>query len=119
MGLKVTTGRIDEAEKRLGLELPPEVKARLQQENGGEDYAEGEDWELQPDSDPTDRKSTSRSANHIEVETRVARSWPGFPPAVVSVAVNASGGRLVVFPGTLTIESGDNETGALAAINLE
>jgi hypothetical protein len=119
MALKVTLGRITEAEQRLGLELPPELKTRLLQENGGEVTAAGDDWDLHPVWDPTDRKSASRSANHIEAETRVARSWPGFPAEALSVATNASGDRLVVFPGASRIQSWDHETGALAPIEFE
>lgn len=116
MALKVTASRIAEAEARLGLQLPPALKARLLEANGGEISAAGEDWDLHPVWDPTDRKTASRSANHIEVETRVARSWTDFPAQGVSVAMNASGDRLVIFPGATTIELWDHETGALTAI---
>jgi hypothetical protein len=119
MALPVALDRILEAERRLGVEFPPDLKALILQRNGGHLSANGDDWELHPVWDPTDRRTASRSANHVELETRVARSWSRFPPLAVSIGVNSSGDRLVLLPGSDRIHAWDHETGTCAPIDQE
>jgi len=119
MPFPVDESRIVEAEKQLGRRLPDELRARLLRSNGGEIEVEGDTWTLHPVWDPTDRKRMARTANHIVTETRLARTWPGFPPDAVSIAMNAYGDRLIVRPGSDEIELWDHETGECSPVMIQ
>ena len=89
---------IETAEKALGVSLPSAWRCRLLSSNGGELYLAEEDWTVFPVFDTSDRKKTSRTANHIVRENQSAREWRGFPPAAIAVAENGSGDYLVFLP---------------------
>jgi hypothetical protein len=98
MAFPTTEARVEAAERELGVKLPREYRARLMARNGGELSTAGDDWQVFPVFDPTDRKTTARSANHIVLETRNARGWEGFPKGAVAIASNGAGDFLVLMP---------------------
>lgn len=59
--------------------------------NGGTLNTAGDDWEVIPIMDSTDRKRLARSCNNIITETASFREWRGFPIGAVAIAVNGSG----------------------------
>ena len=98
MAFPTTEAQIEAAERELGLKLPHEYRLRLMARNGGELATAGDDWQVFPVFDPTDHKTAARSANHIVLETRNARTWEGFPQDAVAIASNGSGDFLVLMP---------------------
>lgn len=72
--------------------------------NGGELTTAGDDWQVFPVFDATNRKTASRSASHLVVETRKAREWPGFPEDAVAIAANGSGDFLVLLRRSASTE---------------
>jgi len=93
-----TEAQVEAAERELGVKLPREYRARLIARNGGELSTAGDDWQVFPVFDTTNRKTTTRSANHIVLETRNARAWEGFPKGAVAIASNGTGDYLVLMP---------------------
>lgn len=98
MAFPTTEAHVEAAERELGVRLPSEYRLRLIARNGGELSTAGDDWKVFPVLDTTDRKRTGRSANHIVMETRRARTWEGFPPDAIAIAENGSGDFLVFLP---------------------
>ena len=98
MAFPTTEAQIEAAERELGVKLPHEYRARLMARNGGELSTAGDDWRVFPVFDPTNRRTTARSANHIVLETRKARAWEGFPKDGVAIAENGAGDFLVLVP---------------------
>lgn len=98
MAFPTTEARLEAAERELGVRLPNEYRMRLFARNGGELSTDDDDWQVFPVLDPTDRKTLSRSANHIVLETRNARTWRGFPAGAVAIASNGAGDLLVLLP---------------------
>lgn len=66
--------------------------------NGGELTTAGDDWQVYPVFDATNRKTAGRSAGHIVLENARAREWEGFPQGAVAIASNGTGDRLVLLP---------------------
>jgi hypothetical protein len=100
MPFPTTAARVDAAERELGVQLPKEYRARLMARNGGELTTAGDDWQVFPVFDPTDRKTAGRSANHIVQEVRGAREADGFPAGGIAIAANGEGDYLVLLPAT-------------------
>lgn len=98
MPFPTTAPRIDDAERELGIRIPREYRERLMARNGGELTTAGDDWQVFPVFDPTDRKTAGRTASHIVQETRSARECDGFPPGAVAIAANGEGDYLVLLP---------------------
>jgi len=105
------------AEASLGRALPPQVRARLRRDNGGEIEADGDDWQLFPIWDPTDRRTVRRTANHIVRENAEAREWESFPHDAVAVAGNGTGDLLVVCKGSDEIRLWRHDSGELEAVH--
>ncbi len=87
---------IKETEEELGVEFPKIFKEKMQEENGGEFYAEGEWWFLFPFFDKSDKKRISRTCNHIILETKNAMKWNAFPKNSIAVGTNQSGDYLIL-----------------------
>lgn len=98
MAFPTTEARLEAAERELGARLPNVYRMRLIARNGGELSTDDDDWQVFPVFDPTDRRTLSRSANHIVLETRNARTWQGFPAEAVAIASNGAGDFLVLLP---------------------
>jgi hypothetical protein len=91
---------IRQAEEQLGIRLPQDFRDYLLSSNGGELGAAGDDWQIHPVFDSSDRKHASRTASHIVRETQQARDWSGFPPNAVAFANNGGGDFLVFLPSS-------------------
>jgi hypothetical protein len=103
MGLPTSDGAVDAAEEQLGRRLPLALRERLLRNNGGDvlvlwEDDEGEEWQLHPVWDETDRETMRRSANHLVREQALARAWPGFPADAISIAT-LDGDHLILAPG--------------------
>lgn len=98
MAFPTTETHIAEAERELGIKLPREYRERLMARNGGELSTAGDDWQVFPVFDATNRKTAGRSAGHIVLETRSARASKGFPKGAVAIASNGTGDLLVLIP---------------------
>ena len=98
MAFPTTEAHVEAAERELGIKLPHEYRLRLIGRNGGELTTAGDDWEVFPVFDSTDRRTAGRSSNHIVVETRNARRWEGFPNDAVAIASSGTGDYLVLLP---------------------
>ena len=98
MAFPTTESFIETAEAKLGVSLPPWLRARLLAKNGGAIEAADDYWELFSVFDTTDRKHISRSSTNIPGETESARDWPGFPSSAVAIASNGTGDLLVLLP---------------------
>ena len=98
MAFPVDEKYIKEAENRLGVTLPRELRTRLGRQNGGE-WDDGlQIWFLHPVLDSSDKKRVARSCNDICRETATARQWRGFPENAVCIAHNDSGDLLLLLP---------------------
>lgn len=95
MAFPTTESHVSAAERELGIKLPREYRERLVARNGGELSTSGDDWQVFPVFDATNRKTAGRSAGHIVLETRSARAWDGFPKGAVAIASNGEGDLLV------------------------
>lgn len=95
MAFPTTESHVSAAERELGIKLPREYRERLVARNGGELSTAGDDWQVFPVFDATNRKTAGRSAGHIVLETRNARAWDGFPKGAVAIASNGEGDLLV------------------------
>lgn len=114
---------VDEAavcamEERLGRRLPRLLRHRLMRDNGGEVAVLGDDWQLHPVWDPTDRRRMKRTTYHILRETEVARASERFPPDAISIAANDMGDRLVVRGGTDQVELWLHDTGETRPVSV-
>ncbi|MBQ0946525.1 SMI1/KNR4 family protein [Ideonella sp. 4Y16] len=83
------------AEQELGARLPESYRTAMVRANGGELEVLEDSWVQYPIADTSDRKRSSRSANHIIKETEVCRGWPRFPGNAVAIAGNGTGDHLV------------------------
>jgi len=99
MAFPTTEDRIAAEEAKLGVLLPSEYRNRVIAQNGGELDTAGDDWQVFPVFDNTDRKRAGRTANHIYRETQNAKQWHGFPEGAVAVAANGTGDLLVFLAG--------------------
>lgn len=84
-----------ETEARLGARLPEGYRAVMMRRNGGGIEIDGEDWELYPVRDGSDRKRIARTCNDILSETAACGEWRGFPAGALAIAGNESGDQLV------------------------
>jgi hypothetical protein len=111
---------IAETETRLGARLPEDYRAAMMRRNGGGIVLDGEDWELYPIRDGSDRKRIARTANDILRETAACREWRGFPPAALAIAGNGDGDQLVFLRAgdgcAPTVFRWLHETGELAEV---
>ena len=98
MPFPTTEAHIQAAERELGVRLPREYRERLLTRNGGELSTSGEDWQVFPVFDTTNRKTATRSASHIVAENRRLRSWVGFPERAVAIGSDGSGNVLLFLP---------------------
>jgi hypothetical protein len=113
------------AEQALGLSLPPALRARLLEENGGGIEVGEETWELFPVQDTSDRKQVSRTANHLLRETEEARNSPEFPADAVPIAADGTGNYLTLQPSRHEPDRladdvwlWDHETGTLTPVDV-
>jgi len=95
MAFPTTEIHVSAAERELGVKLPREYRERLMNRNGGELSTAGDDWQVFPVFDATNRKTAGRTAGHIVLETLSARAWQGFPEGAVAIASNGAGDLLV------------------------
>lgn len=116
MAYPVAEAHLLAAEHQLGRRLPAPLRARLLADNGGEIAADGEVWQLFPVWDPTDRRTARKTANHLLVETGVAKQWSGFPTDAIAVAANATGDKLILRTGRDELERWDHETGEIGPV---
>jgi hypothetical protein len=98
MAFPTTEMHVAAAERELGVKLPREYRERLIARNGGELSTAGDDWQVFPVFDVTNRKTAGRSVGHIVLETRSARDWEGFPEGAVAIASNGTGDLLIFVP---------------------
>jgi hypothetical protein len=98
MAFPTTEIHVAAAERELGVALPREYRERLLARNGGELTTAGDDWQVFPVFDATNRKTAGRSAGHLVLETRSARASDGFPKGAVAIASNGTGDLLVLVP---------------------
>ena len=96
MAFNVSEQFVRAAELALGATLPPGYRAAMMANNGGTVDAGGDDWELCPIRDSSDRKRLARSASDIVTETARCREWRGFPLDAVVIAQNGAGDCLVL-----------------------
>ena len=87
---------IDAAEQALGASLPTSYRLAMMKRNGGSVATEGDDWDLYPIADDSDRKRLVRTLNGVVPETERARGWRGFPSGAVSLGGNGEGDQLVL-----------------------
>lgn len=121
MAFNLSEQYVLETEVALGATLPDSYRAAMISNNGGTVEAAGEDWELIPIRDASDKKRLARSCNDIVRETTSFREWSGFPEDAVAIAANGSGDCIVF------VREGDrfnpqphiwsHETGALIKIS--
>ena len=105
---------IERAEALLGRAFPAEYRGRLLADNGGEIEDDGgEEWQLFPVRDDSDRRRLSRTASDVVRETEAARQWPGFPADAVAIASAGTGDFLVLPAGSDEVHFWDHETGQM------
>lgn len=118
MAFPASEDMIAATEVVLGRRLPVNLREHLSQSNGGKVAVLDDYWQIHPVRDESDRKRLSRTANDIVYETRVARSWQGFPQDAIAIAANDYGDRLVLLPDSDDIFLWDHETGAVSAVDI-
>jgi hypothetical protein len=108
------------AEHALGAALPDEYKAAMQMSNGGEVEANGDDWNLYPIADTSDRKRLARTANHVLAESQACQGWRGFPENALAIASNGAGDQLLFLKNGsafgATVYTWSHETGEVKAV---
>lgn len=57
MAYPVDESRIREAEALLGRSLPAALRSRLSRDNGGSVECDGDEWQVFPVRDPSDRRT--------------------------------------------------------------
>jgi hypothetical protein len=100
MAFPTSEAHVEAAEAEIGVRLPREFRKRLLARNGGELTTAGDDWQVFPVFDATNRKTAGRSAGNIVLENRNARTWEGFPHGAIAIASNGTGDLLVLLAGT-------------------
>ena len=121
MGLPTNEDAIKAAEDQLGRSLPTALRERLLRNNGGDILIEwdgdGEEWQLHPVFDDSDRETTRRSANHLVREQETAREWPRFPAEAISIATQ-DGDHLILLPEDDEPKLWLHETGDVEAVEV-
>jgi SMI1 / KNR4 family (SUKH-1) len=87
---------ITAAEHQLGVVLPSSLRDFLLLSNGAEIEFQEDYWNLYPVFDDADMRRAKRSASHIVIETKNARSWRGFPENAVAIGSDDSGNQMVL-----------------------
>lgn len=64
---------VDRAAQKLGIRLPISYIVEMQRSNGGDINVAGDDWQLFPIYDDSDKNSIRRTCNDIVRETKLAR----------------------------------------------
>jgi hypothetical protein len=122
MAFPVDIKFINEAERKLGVKFPATFIVRMAKNNGGQVNAMGDQWELHPFFDISDRTRVKRTCNDIVRETNEARQWRGFPEQAIAIGSNGTGDSLVLVPspdapGILgPVYFWDHETGELSLV---
>jgi hypothetical protein len=112
--------RLADAEEQLGRRLPDELRRRLIRDNGGEIEADDDVWQLFSVWDPTNRRTTGRTTNHIVRETElVRRELPGyFPDDAIAIAADGGGNYLILRIGSSQFELWDHETAESSPVEI-
>ncbi|WP_339810241.1 SMI1/KNR4 family protein [uncultured Imperialibacter sp.] len=84
---------IEQTESELGVKFPKLFKQRMMQANGGATC--NEEFQIFPFWDKSDRKRIARTSNHIGLETKNAKDWPGFPERTVVIGSDGTGDLLI------------------------
>jgi hypothetical protein len=121
MAYPVDEAHLRRTEADLGRSLPAALRARLLRDNGGSVWCEGDEWQLLPVWDPTDRRTMRKTANHVVAETRQAVTrWARFPRDAIAVADNGTGDLLILRGRSDVAEIWRHETGEVVpAADLE
>lgn len=64
--------------------------------NGGSVIINGEDWQLHPIYDDTNRKRITRTCNDLTRETESMREWYGWPKNALAIGANGMGDALLL-----------------------
>ncbi|WP_038343308.1 SMI1/KNR4 family protein [Acinetobacter sp. A47] len=86
------------AENELQLIFPQAFKNKMIEENGGELFIADDYWQIFPFFDESTPKRKIRTCNHIVRETKLARTWDGFPDSAIAFAQNDCGDYLIFLP---------------------
>lgn len=84
-----------DVENQLEAKLPSSYRQAMMIRNGGEISVEGDNWQLHPIFDQSDRKRIARTCNHIIRETKSMIDWLGWPSNALAIAQNGSGDTLL------------------------
>jgi hypothetical protein len=95
MPFPINLDQVRHTEIEIGVSLPSAYVAQMLTRNGGTVEAAGDDWDLYPIRDASDRKRLARTCNHILRETKEAAKWDGFPEGALAIAGNGCGDHLV------------------------
>ena len=85
-----------ESESNLNVRFPIEFKTRMMDLNGGEWAINEYVFELYPFFDKSDKKRISRTCNHIELETKNAQDWEGFPENGIAIGTDGFGNYILL-----------------------
>lgn len=96
MPFPIDEKHIKETESELNVKFPNEFKSRMIKINGGELITDEFKFELYPFFDKSDKKRISRTCNHIELETKNARKWNGFPESGIAIGADGYGNQLIL-----------------------
>jgi hypothetical protein len=89
---------IDQTEAKLSVTFPSMFRGKMIRKNGGSIETAGENWELYPFLDSSDRKRIARTCNDIVLETKRMRQWSNFPPGAVAIGGNGTADQLILLP---------------------
>ena len=98
MPFPIAMSEIEKTEVKTGFTFPPEFKARMARENGGEVDIAGEEWSIFPFLDTSDRKRLARTCNDIIRETNQMKAWDGFPTDAFAIGSNGFGDCIYLLP---------------------
>jgi hypothetical protein len=84
-------------ESRIGARFPESYRLRMMRSNGGQIHVAGDEWELIPIRDDTDRKRLTRTTSDVISETASYSGFPTWPQLALAIAHNGSGDALVMF----------------------
>ena len=91
MTFDISEDQIKRTETGLGRKLPPIYRGIMMKRNGGSLLANGEEWELHPLKDTSERGRAAQSVNHVFAETEAAQEWRAFPNGAVAIGSNEAG----------------------------
>ncbi len=87
---------VESTEEQLGAKLPVAYVAAMLANNGGEVEVAGDDWQLHPILDRSDRKRLARTCNDVLRETAECKKWQTFPEEALAIAANGTGDQVVL-----------------------